>query len=535
MTTTSLPSLDHLSLTDQEKKRDHATLADLQRCVQLLFLDAFASATLQSATQQLNHFRMAILGPDRIIGLIENGYTHEQIGTFIAKKHDLQEVFRSVEGEIRDLALGVSVILVGSQMQKTASERDNKALGATIARLQQLREIKQNEMGDMHISGFGVIDYQEVYSYVESEIKNGDLAGDPVWIDKARSKITKRKVGWMILLHEALKALAEAYDDAALSMDWSEAVLHDTIILSRIRPEVLYKLIQKNYKPELSPILFGPAREGQQEAFSSTAVDQITQIGVQLRTQVVNEISMHAFEALQAKKFEEAQILYRHAFEAGANDPRNLINRAAALAALGRFEDAQTACTIALKLIDAVGSCANRRASQDETSRVPTGLQNEVELLGQLTEAEEERWHHLYTTQHQSLRTRAFRATKQELETLRWRAYVRRGRAYKQILQVLGGIHGGIPQEDAEGDLQGEGTSNNLDEEELARRRGQALLFARSDFGNALMLDPLQNIPRKELIELTIDPLQRRFSQDGQRFSLASIHSVAMQRRSFTL
>lgn len=529
--TNCLPAFDRLNLNDQ-KNQGNATLADLHRCVQSLFLDAFASATLQSAKQQLNHFRMAILGPDRIIGLIENGYTHEQIGTFIAKKHDLQEVFRSVEGEIRDLALGVSVILVGSQMQKTASERDTPALNATISRLQQLRHIKQSEMESMHISKFGVIDYQEVYSYVESEIKNGNLTGDPVWIEKARSKITKRKVGWMVLLHEALNALAEAYDGAALSMDWSETVLHDTLILSEIRPELLYKLIKKNYNHDLSRILFGPLREGQQEAFNPVEVDQITQIGVQLRTQVVDEISMHASEALQAKQFEEAQILYREAFEAGANNPLDLINRAAALSVLGRFEEAQTACTIALGMIDAVGNCANRRASQDETSRSRTGLQSEVELLGALTRAEEERWHHLCTTQHQSLRTRAFRATKQELDSLRWRAYVRRGRAYKQILQKLGGIHGGVPREDEQEELQDE---NNVEEEELARRRGEALLFARSDFGNALMLDPLQNIPRKELVELTIDPLQRRFSQDGQRFSLASIHSVAMQRRSLTL
>ncbi|PWN33005.1 uncharacterized protein FA14DRAFT_80224 [Meira miltonrushii] len=534
MNSTYLPAFDRLNLNDQETQ-GNATLADLQKCVQSLFLDAFASATLQSAKQQLNHFRMAILGPDRIIGLIENGYTHEQIGTFIAKKHDLQEVFRSVEGEIRDLALGVSVILVGSQMQKTASELDTPTLSATIARLQQLQQIKQNEMESMHISEFGVIDYQEVYSYVESEIKNGNLTGDPVWVEKARSKVTKRKVGWMVLLHEALNALATSYDDAALSMDWSETILHDTLILSKIRPEVLYKLIIKNYNRDLSRILFAPLREGQQEAFSSTEVDQITQIGVQLRTRVVDEISMHAYEALQAKEFEKAQTLYLEAFEAGANNPRDLINRAVALSALGRFEDAQTACTIALGLIDAVGNCANRRSSQDETSRSRTGMQGEVELLGQLTTAEEERWHHLCTTQHQSLRTRAFRATKQELDSLRWRAYVRRGRAYKQILQKLGGIHGSIPHEDVREESQDEDGANHIDEEDLARRRGEALLYARSDFGNAIMLDPLQNIPRKELIELTIDPLQRRFSQDGQRFSLASIHSVAMQRRSISL
>lgn len=505
-------SFSQLSLTDEAMQGD-ATLADLQRCVQLLFLDAFKSATLQSAKQQLNHFRMAILGPDRIIGLIENGYTHEQIGTFIAKKHDLQEVFRSVEGEIRDLALGVSVILVGSQMQKTANEYGPSALKATIARLQELRQIKQSEMESMHISKFALIDYQEVYDYVESEIKNGNLAGDPVWIDQWRSKVSQRKFGWMVLLHEALERLAEAYDDAALSMDWSEAVLHDELILSRIRPEVLYRFVHSHFDPQFSRILFGPVRNGQEETLSSIEVDQITQIGVELRTEVTNEISLEAFEALELKQFEKAETLYRHAFEAGANDPRILINRAAALTALGRFEDAQTASTFALGMIEAIASSVNRRASQDETNRSKAGMQNGIELLGQLTEAEKDRWHHLSSTQNQSLRTRAFRATKQELDSFRWRAFVRRGQAYKQILQALGGIHGDALQDDVLDEMQSE--AGHFDEEELAKRRGQALLLARSDFGNALRLDPLQNIPRKELIELTIDPLQRRFSQDG--------------------
>jgi hypothetical protein len=123
-----------------------------------------------------------------------------------------------------------------------------------------------------------------------------------------------------------------------------------------------------------------------------------------------------------------------------------------------------------------------------------------------------------------SQRSRPMLTSKETLDELRWKAFIRRGRAYKGVLTKLGGLSS---ESDVNTYLEG------LEDEEVERaeRRGQMLLAARSDFASALRIDPLNDVPRQEMASLTIHPLQRRASGQKNGLALASITQVDREQR----
>ena len=175
-----------------------------------------------------------------------------------------------------------------------------------------------------------------------------------------------------------------------------------------------------------------------------------------------------------------------------------------------RFEEAQKCCTLGLTQLDV--------AKQGSTS---AGGKGATEGKGPA---------------RPSQRSRPMLASQETLNELRWKAFVRRGRAHKGILMQLGGLstsgsdrgeyESGIPKD-------GSGDSGDSDEDRQAEARGHMLLAARSDFAAALSIDPLDDIPRQEMASLTIHPLQRRPSgQDiSKGLALASISQLDKERR----
>lgn len=177
-----------------------------------------------------------------------------------------------------------------------------------------------------------------------------------------------------------------------------------------------------------------------------------------------------------------------------------------------RFEEAQKCCTMGLTQLDV--------ATQGSTSAEGKGA---TEGKG---------------SARPSQRSRPMLASQETLNELRWKAFVRRGRAHKGILMQLGGLStsGSDRREYESGspnDGGGGGDSGDSDEDRQAEARGHMLLAARSDFAAALSIDPLDDIPRQELASLTIHPLQRRPSgQDiSKGLALASISQLDKERR----
>jgi hypothetical protein len=93
----------------------------LDDCVKETFLLGFASAVMHSALRDLTTIREAVLGPNRIKQLIDEGCSPELIGTMIANKKSLMDGCKSVEGHVRDLALGFCLVQVASQFDTVSS------------------------------------------------------------------------------------------------------------------------------------------------------------------------------------------------------------------------------------------------------------------------------------------------------------------------------------------------------------------------------------------------------------------------------
>lgn len=93
----------------------------LDECVKDTFLLGFSSAVIHSAIRDLSTIREAVLGVDRVKSLINEGCTPEQIGFMIASKQELLDGFKSVEGDVRDLALGYTVVQVSAQFEAVSS------------------------------------------------------------------------------------------------------------------------------------------------------------------------------------------------------------------------------------------------------------------------------------------------------------------------------------------------------------------------------------------------------------------------------
>jgi hypothetical protein len=175
---------------------------------------------------------------------------------------------------------------------------------------------------------------------------------------------------------------------------------------------------------------------------------------------------------------------------------------------MDRYEEAQKCCTVGLLQLEVAKQEANRRAG------VAVNLAP-------------------------SRRSRPMLASQETFDELCWKAFVRRGRAYKGELVKLGGLRGdespGNPVEADLAKLQVTEAEEQDDEEEhrRAEERGRLLLAARSDFAAALRLDPLDDVPRQELATLIIDPLQRVPSgQDiSKGLALSSISQLHEERK----
>lgn len=99
------------SRTDKQRREQQSN-----RIKQLLQTHILMTGA-QSAKQHLHHFRNVVLGPERLIKLVAQGYTPRQIGTLIGSREQLAEAFRSIEGEVADTALGVLVLRIGPHLE----------------------------------------------------------------------------------------------------------------------------------------------------------------------------------------------------------------------------------------------------------------------------------------------------------------------------------------------------------------------------------------------------------------------------------
>lgn len=122
--------------------------------------------------------------------------------------------------------------------------------------------------------------------------------------------------------------------------------------------------------------------------------------------------------------------------------------------------------------------------------------------------------------------------SKETLDELRWKAFVRRGRAHKGILTQMGGLSASDEQTNPQASP--EDSSEEEEDSERAEKRGEMLLAARSDFASALRIDPLNDVPRQEMVSLTIDPLQRRPSNQDSGLALSSITQLDREKRRTT-
>lgn len=92
----------------------------LDQCVKETLLLGFSTAVMHSAVRDLTTIREAVLGVDRVKGLIAQGYSPEMIGSMIASKQELLDGFKSVKGGVRDLALGYTVVQVATQFDSVS-------------------------------------------------------------------------------------------------------------------------------------------------------------------------------------------------------------------------------------------------------------------------------------------------------------------------------------------------------------------------------------------------------------------------------
>lgn len=132
-----------------------------------------------------------------------------------------------------------------------------------------------------------------------------------------------------------------------------------------------------------------------------------------------------------------------------------------------------------------------------------------------------------------SQRSRPMLTSQETFNELRWKAFIRRGRAHKEILTKMGGLSASDEQRNPEASPE-DSSEEEEDDDGKAEKRGDMLLAARSDFASALRIDPLNDIPRQEMASLTIDPLQRRPSHQDTGLALSSITQLDREKRRTT-
>ena len=101
--------------------------------------------------------------------------------------------------------------------------------------------------------------YEAVYEYVEAELHNGELVGDPAWInDQKRRK--KKGVSWRDRLVKSIAMLDQAFDEAVKQLDWTALMGADVDLLRDARPEEFSDAAVHIFQQIPAQVAQGPAR-----------------------------------------------------------------------------------------------------------------------------------------------------------------------------------------------------------------------------------------------------------------------------------
>ncbi|UZJ56173.1 hypothetical protein CBS101457_005493 [Exobasidium rhododendri] len=481
----------------------------LDECVKETFILGFSSAVIHSAVRDLSTIREAVLGVGRIKDLVIQGCSPDQIACMIASKQELLDGFRSVEGDVRDLALGYTVVQIAAQYQAVAVFEDPSIDSIRLRRFRCMAQDMKAADAPKRAVDFPAIDYTELLAFIEQERANGSLVDDPEW-----EEVKKKYKSWKQRLQKSLETLNANFQQAAEEVDWTSSSQMDTVLLEALPASSIIQYTLDNHYSAAIKLSSGPSPTGRRSESVEDA-ESLSRLGKDFRSDVLDFCKHMANDEFKRGRFDEAERLYHLALKAGSNDASVTINRAAALLKMERFEEAQKCCTVGLLQLDIA-----RLGSRGESQRAESAIQ-------------------LSPCQ----RSRPMQASQERLDELRWKTFIRRGRAHKGMLVQLDGLSGSSTATDPdpfEADFSklqvaspNEQDEDAAEEDRRAEERGRLLLAARSDFAAALQLDPLDDIARQEMTTLTIDPLQRRSLglDPGEKFALSSISQLARERK----
>lgn len=354
--------------------------------------------------------------------------------------------------------------------------------------------------------------YEAVYEYVEAELHNGELVGDPAWInDQKRRK--KKGVSWRDRLVKSIAMLDQAFDEAVKQLDWTALMGADVDLLRDARPEEFSDAAVHIFQQIPAQVAQGPARPDGTTTTSVSAsssstpglsAQTIRTVGRAFRTVLLDGCKARGNEHFAAGEYVLAEDAYQKAILGGTNDPAAAVNLAQVLLKLGKFRYAENAATIGLYQIEAASG----------------GLQHGASASSSYFGTSETR----QPRQHEA--SRAYRGTDVELLALKYKALIRRGRARRAMLEQLGGLKRAEETEERAVEV-GLDQEEEKDEKEQAEERGKMLLGARSDFTKAMHLDANDEVARAELATLAIDPRQRRPSEHGAHGLALASHTDA--------
>lgn len=326
--------------------------------------------------------------------------------------------------------------------------------------------------------------YDALYEYVEAQLHNGDLVGDPAWANET-SKRKKKTVTWQDRLIKSIAMLDHAFDEAVKKLDWVILTQIDGELLCRARPEDFSKSAVRIFRQLPVTLPQGPARPGSSSSLSTSSAADTTSatvpaqtirtVGRSFRTVLLDTLKRRGNEHFALSQYVQAEESYQQAILGGTNDPATAINLALVLLKLEKFRQAENAATIGLYQIDA----ASNTQIKDEISSVSASTASKPIIVARQNEASDR-----------------FQGSDAELAMLKYKALIRRGRARRgrALSEQIGAAEGDNPP-----------ASGILDSQESGRKPMDAesvkklLLGARSDFTEAMKLDPHDETARVEL------------------------------------
>ncbi|KAN0065827.1 hypothetical protein ACQY0O_000957 [Thecaphora frezii] len=315
--------------------------------------------TLEQALQLFvtNHFA----------SLIQQGCTPAEIGTLLPSPDETRSVLvHLTSSRIRDDAFGKLVAGLGLLLRDA---RDTKAADTsrnvdptTASRLVSILEIEASSTPDLsHLS----YDSVPLFEHIEEQKRHGALIDDPAWeFDYSLSKNRQ----WVPAVQKSVASVRQAFLDASNAIDWVGAV--DVggdidLLTSADQAFVAGLLVQhapikrSESKPVSQP---KGADQGEAEPETGLSAKELISIGSACRAQLIAACREQANVRFKQQRFHEAEELYR-VIDAAANgdrDPSVLLNRAAALLKLDRFNETIAACSQALELLTAESDAKGR-------------------------------------------------------------------------------------------------------------------------------------------------------------------------------